>query len=185
LDANHLIVGKIGRLVNLKGHEDLFEAAPRMIEANPRIRFLLLGDGPERAAFRLRLEALGIDRYFVFAGLVPPSEVPRYIGIMDLLVHLSRREGLPRALPQALAAAKPVIAFDSDGAGEVCMNGETGFLLAPGDLKGLAEAVCSLAANPPLRSKLGACGRDLVENRFGVNRMVSDIHALYEKLRVR
>jgi glycosyltransferase involved in cell wall biosynthesis len=180
---DHLIVGKIGRLVNLKGHEDLFKAAPRMISANPRIRFLLLGDGPERAAFRRRLEALGIDRYFVFAGLVPPSEVPRYIGIMDMLVHLSRREGLPRALPQALAATKPVVAFDSDGAGEVCINGKTGFLLAPGDLNGLAEAVSLLAADSARRSKLGAFGRDLVESRFGVNRMVSDIHALYQRLR--
>lgn len=184
-NSDDLIVGKIGRLVNLKGHDDLFEAAPKMIASNPNIRFLLLGDGPDRAAFELRLRALGISNYFIFAGLVRPDEVSRYIGIMDVLVHLSRREGLPRALPQALAAAKPVIAFDCDGAGEVCITGKTGFLLPPGDLDGLAKAVCLLANDPSLRSKLGISGRTHVEKRFGVNRMVLAIHALYERLMAR
>ena len=68
---------------------------------------------------------------FIFTGLVPPAEVPRYVGIMDALAHLSLREGLPRALPQALAAAKPVVAYDCDGAGEVCLEDETGFLVRP------------------------------------------------------
>ena len=53
---------------------------------------------------------------------------------MDALVHLSLREGLPRALPQALAAGKPVVAYDCDGAQEVCLDNETGFLVPPGDL---------------------------------------------------
>ena len=75
--------------------------------------------------------SLGSGRTFVFAGLVPPDEVPRYVGIMDRLAHLSLREGLPRALPQALAAGKPVVAYDCDGAREVCLENETGFLCAP------------------------------------------------------
>ena len=65
------------------------------------------------------LTAAGVN-HFIFAGLVPPTEVPKFVGIMEVLVHLSLREGLPRALPQALAAAKPVIAYDCDGAREVC-----------------------------------------------------------------
>ncbi len=58
----------------------------------------------------------------MFTGLVPPSAVPSLVGIMDLLVHLSLREGLPRALPQALAAGRPVAAYDADGAKEVCVD---------------------------------------------------------------
>jgi glycosyltransferase involved in cell wall biosynthesis len=72
---------------------------------------------------------MNLRGYFVFAGLVPPSEIPRYVASMDLLVHLSLREGLPRALPQALACGKPVVAFDVDGAREVCLDGETGLLV--------------------------------------------------------
>ena len=81
---------------------------------------------------------------FVFTGLVPPEAVPDYVGIMDIVVHLSGREGLPRALPQALAAAKPVVAWDCDGAGEVCREGETGFLLPAGDLPGLQARLAQL-----------------------------------------
>ena len=64
---------------------------------------------------------------------------------MDALVHLSLREGLPRALPQALAAAKPVVAYDCDGASEVCLDGQTGFLVQPGDLTGLKNRLLQLA----------------------------------------
>ena len=74
---------------------------------------------------------------------------------MDLLVHLSFREGLPRALPQALAAARPVVAYDCDGASEVCLDNETGFLVKPGDLAGLTERLSRLAGDASLRERLG------------------------------
>ena len=61
---------------------------------------------------------------------MPPSEIPRYIGAMDMLVHTSLREGLPRALPQALIAGKPVVSYDIDGAREVAISGETGIGLS-------------------------------------------------------
>ena len=82
--------------------------APKLIESEPRLKFLLVGDGILREEFEKKLSALGIRDHFVFTGLVPPSQIPALTGIMDILVHLSRREGLPRALPQALAAGKPV-----------------------------------------------------------------------------
>ena len=91
-------------------------------------------DGSEALA-----KSSGMERHFIFTGLIPPDEVPRYVGIMDALVHLSQREGLPRALPQALAAGKPVVAYDCDGAREVCIENETGFLIRPGDLKKLGR----------------------------------------------
>ena len=74
---------------------------------------------------------------------------------MDALVHLSLREGLPRALPQALAAGKPVIAYDCDGAREVCLEDETGFLVPPGDL--LAWINClDCSRDDLLREQLGS-----------------------------
>jgi len=102
---------------------------------------------------------------------------------MELLVHLSLREGLPRALPQALAAARPVVAYDSDGASEVCLENETGFLLRPGDLPGLQERLLRLAQDAALRERLGRCGRQFVQQRFGVQRMVDDLYQLYTRLR--
>jgi glycosyltransferase involved in cell wall biosynthesis len=104
---------------------------------------------------------------------------------MDVLVHLSRREGLPRALPQAMAAARPAVAYDCDGAGEVCIDNESGFLIPPGDRETLARRLLQLAGDPALRQKLGAQGREFVRPRFSIDTMLDELHALYLKLSAR
>lgn len=150
--------------------------------AIPRLKFLFVGDGLWRQRFEEKARALGLERHFVFTGLVPPEEVSALIGIMDAVVHLSRREGLPRALTQALAAAKPIVAYDCDGAREVCLDHETGFLVAPGDLTTLRERLQQLAAAPALRARLGQRGQALVRDSFSVERMVTETHQLYQRL---
>src|SRR5262249_30516438 len=106
------IIGAVGRLAPLKGHEDLLEATRALLPSWPQARLLFVGDGPWRARIEDRIRQLSLDRKVVLTGLVPPNEVANYVGIMDCLAHLSGREALSRALPQALAAAKPVIAYD-------------------------------------------------------------------------
>jgi glycosyltransferase involved in cell wall biosynthesis len=129
-----------------------------------------------------RVQAADLADRVLFTGLVKPEAVPQYVGVMDVLVHLSRREGLARALPQALAAGKPVVAFDCDGAAEVCRAGETGFLLPAGDLAGLAQRLLELADNPALRECLGRRGQGFVREHFPVERMVEDLYRLYGRL---
>ncbi|MFO1458842.1 MAG: glycosyltransferase family 4 protein [Verrucomicrobiota bacterium] len=182
LAPDDFVVGKIARLFELKGHDDLFAAAPELIRRIPRIRFLLVGDGPWRQRFEAMASEPPLRGHFVFSGLVPPSSVAEHVALMDCLVHLSRREGLPRALPQALAGGRPVVAFDCDGAGEVCRDDETGFLLAPGDTAGLVDRLALLAGDPALRVRLGETGRSWVSDRFSVERLVNDQHALYLRL---
>ena len=182
---NDFVIGKIARLFKLKGHDNLFAVAPELIRQNPKIKFLLVGDGEWRTRFENLAKKLGVEKNFVFAGLVPPDEVPKYAGIMDALVHLSLREGLPRALPQALAAAKPVVAYDCDGAREICLDGQTGFLIRPGDLTNLKNRLLQLAADPALRQKLGRSGSGFVRNNFAVEKMVDSIYTLYLKSGVR
>ncbi len=118
----------------------------------------------------------------IFTGLVPPSEVSRYVGIMDCLAHLSSREALSRALPQALAAAKPVIAYDFDGADEICLENETGFLIRTGDVATVAQKLLQLASNAELRKRLGQRGQKFVRENFAVEKMVNDQYNLYLKL---
>lgn len=176
------VVGKVARLFRLKGHDELFAEANDLVRRVPNVRFLLLGDGPWRARFEAMATASSALRgRFIFAGLVPPSEVCRYLGLMDVLVHLSRREGLARVLPQALAAGKPVIALDCDGAGEVCREGETGFLLK-GDASQLVDRVGLLADRPDLARALGERGRAWVRERFSEAAMVEALDALYRRL---
>lgn len=182
LRPDDIVVGKIARLVKLKGHADLFKIAPALVQKCPQIRFLLVGDGQWRERFGKQARALGLEQHFIFAGLVPPEAVARLVGIMDLVVHLSSREGLARALPQALAAARPVVAYDCDGASEVCLENETGLLVKPGDLAGLQDRVLRLAGDSELRARLGQRGRQFVRERFAVRHMVDELYALYQRL---
>lgn len=176
------VVGKVARLFRLKGHEFLFEAAPRIVAAVPEVKFLLVGDGVYRERFERQAERMGLRDRFVFAGLVPPQEIPRYVALMDVLVHLSLREGLPRTLPQALACGKPVVAFDVDGAREVCVDGQTGFLLRAGDTDGLERAVIRLLQDGELATRMGAEGREQVRKNFSETLMVRQIDELYRRL---
>jgi glycosyltransferase involved in cell wall biosynthesis len=182
LQPGDFVIGKIARLFKLKGHDDLFAIAPELVRRCPQIKFLLVGDGEWRGRFENLAKSAGLERHFIFTGLVPPAEMPPLVGIMDALVHLSLREGLPRALPQALAAAKPVVACDCDGAGEVCLDGRTGFLVQPGDLTGLKNRLLQLAGDAALREKLGRCGQQFVRENFAVEKMVDAIYNLYLKL---
>jgi glycosyltransferase involved in cell wall biosynthesis len=182
LSPDHFVVGKIARIAPLKGHDDLLAVAPELARRFPQIRFLLIGGGPREETFRAKAEASGIGSHFVFAGLVPPSEVPALTGIMDVLVHLSVREGLARALPQALAAGKPVIAYDCDGAREVCLNGRTGFLVPVHDRKCLIASIAELATDSALRDRFGSAGRAFVAEFFSVETMIEQIRQLYWRL---
>jgi glycosyltransferase involved in cell wall biosynthesis len=181
IEPGDFVVGKIARLFQLKGHDDLIAAAPAILERHPQTKFLLVGDGALRGELEGRVAAGGLAGKFIFTGLVPPEEIPNYIGIMDAVVHLSRREGLPRALSQALAAGRPVVACDCDGANEVCRPDETGFLIQPGDAQALAARLGQLAGDPALRQRLGRRGQEFVQAHFAVEKMVENICSLYRR----
>ena len=135
-----------------------------------------------QAQLQSRAQALGLDNKVVFTGLVPPDDVPRYVGIMDCVAHLSSREALSRALPQALAAGKPIVAYDFDGADEVCLERETGFLVRTGDFVTVAHRLLALASDGPLREQLGRSGQKFVVEQFRVERMVDQLYELYHRL---
>jgi glycosyltransferase involved in cell wall biosynthesis len=182
LEAGHFVIGKIARLFKLKGHSDLLSAFARISPRLPSGRLLFVGDGSLRGEIEHQARALGLGDKVIFAGLVPPSEVPRYVGIMDCVAHLSGREAVSRALPQALAAAKPVVAYDFDGADEVCLENETGFLIRTGDVENAAQKLLQLASQPGLREKFGRRGQNFVRENFPVEKMVDDQYHLYLKL---
>jgi glycosyltransferase involved in cell wall biosynthesis len=182
LNENHFVIGKIARLFKLKGHADLLAAFQKILPQTPQARLLLVGDGALRNEIENQVRALGLQDQVIFTGLVPPGEVPRYVGIMDCLAHLSSREALSRALPQALAAGKPVVAYDFDGADEVCFEGETGFLVRTGDIATVAQRLLQLANDAPLRERLGRRGQRFVRENFAVEQMVDNLYHLYRKL---
>ena len=99
-----------------------------------------------------------------------------------MLVHASLREGLARAIPQALIAGKPVVSYDVDGAREVCITGETGFLIPPRDITAMSSALTQLAADAALRNRLGSTGRSRFAEQFRHETMTARIRELYERV---
>jgi glycosyltransferase involved in cell wall biosynthesis len=182
LQDSHVVVGKIARLFNLKGHEYLIEAAPKIVAAVPDVRFLLVGDGSLTQQCQERINELGLTEYFIFAGLVPPEQVAEYIGGMDLVVHTSVWEGLARVLPQALICGKPIVSYDIDGAPEVCINNETGFLVPPRSVDELATAIAKLASDKELREQFGRTGRERFAPQFRHQYMTERVREVYAKV---
>jgi glycosyltransferase involved in cell wall biosynthesis len=179
---NHIVIGKIARLFNLKGHSDLISAARKVADTHPDVRFLLVGDGILRRSLERRIADFGLSDRFVLTGLVPPEEVSGMLGAMDVLVHASLREGLARALPQALIAGKPVISYDIDGAREVVIDGRTGFLVPPGCVSVLADRIGRLAMCSVARRRMGETGRLLFTEQFRHEAMTHRIRQLYLQL---
>jgi len=182
LAENDFVIGKIARLFKLKGHADLIAAFEKVLPKVPQARLLFVGDGSLRGELENQVRANGLAGKVIFAGLVSPSEVARYVGITDCVAHLSSREALSRALPQALAAGKPVVAYGFDGADEICLENETGFLVRTGDVDAAAGSLLRLATDAGLRARLGERGRKFVQENFSVEKLVDEQYALYLKL---
>jgi len=179
IQPDEIVVGKIARLFHLKGHEFLLSAAPSIARACPRVRFLLVGDGVLRKEFEARIAEMGLTERFVFTGLVPPTRIPELIHAMDIVAHTSQWEGLARVLPQALIAAKPVVAYDVGGAREVVLPGATGYLLPRDSIEPLATAIIRLASSPEQQAKFGAEGRRRFTEQFRHQTMTARIRRVY------
>lgn len=177
----HVVIGKIARLFDLKGHDEVITAARTVVDRAPNARFLFVGDGSLREKLEAQVKAAGLESHFKFVGLVPPSEIPKLLGAMDIVVHASLREGLARVLPQALIAGKPVVSYDIDGAREV-VTPETGFLLPPQDIAKLADALVTLALDPALRDKLGHSKQQAMATQFDHRTMTRLLRELYQRL---
>lgn len=179
LGPDDVLVTQVSRLAELKGHEHILAAAARI--SDRRIHFCFVGDGHWRKRIEARIAGSDLADRFHLTGLVRPEDIPTIMHATDILVHCSFREGLARALPQAMLAGRPVVSFDIDGAREI-VDSQTGVLLAPGDTAGLRLSIETLADCPELRERLGAAGRQRCAEQFDHNRMVDQIEAVYRRI---
>ena len=148
----------VGRFAYPKDFATLFNSLERV---DGDWRASLVGDGPGRKAVEgsTRVEVLG-----------PRRDVAELLADSDVFVLSSRSEGFPVSILEAMAAGLPVVASDVGGVGEAVVDGETGFLVPPGDPDALAEALARLVADPLLRQLLGEAGRDRALRLFDVTR---------------
>jgi len=169
IPARAPVVSTVARLFPLKGYEYLVQAARIIAEKFPEVYFLIVGDGIMTDEIKNQASKFGLN--FIFSGLVPPEKVYKYIAISDFMIHLSLREGLPRAIVQALASGKPAIGFDLDGTPEVIIDGKTGFIAEPKNYEQVANSAIQLIEDRQLMKKMGNKGRELVKQRFDWKKM--------------
>ena len=176
------VVGKIARLFPLKGHDQLMDAAPEIVNRVPNVRFFLIGDGILLEHLQKRARGYGILENFVFAGLIDRTRIPEMISAMDVVAHTSLREGLARVLPQSLAMGKPCVSFDIDGAREVVIDDKTGYLVEAFDSETLAGRIAALLNDDEARRRFGENGQRHVDPNFRAEKMVADISDVYQML---
>jgi glycosyltransferase involved in cell wall biosynthesis len=173
------VVGSVTRLSPQKAPLDLVGAAALVAAQRPDVHFVAVGDGPLRAKVEARIAALGLTDHFHLTGL--RRDVPDLLHSFDLFALSSLWEGLPRVLPQAMAAGLPIVTTAADGSAEAVTDGVNGFLTPPGDAQAMAAALLQLLDDPALASKMGEAGQDRADE-FSARKMVDDIAALYEAL---
>ncbi|WP_435103413.1 glycosyltransferase [Arhodomonas sp. AD133] len=179
LDADEQTVGMVAQFIPRKGHRLLVEAASAILATQPRTRFLLFGQGPEVDAIRAAVAEAGLAERFVFAGF--RDDLEQVMPCLDVLAHPAYMEGLGVSLLQAAACEVPVVATPVGGIPEVVVDGENGHLVPVGDANALARAVIGLLAEPDIRERLGAAGRERVLRAFSVEAMVNGNESVWRR----
>lgn len=163
------VVGAYGRLAPHKGQRGFLEAAAKILASGRDAEFLLMGDGPDRAALRALANTLGIQSRVTFAP--PTATDSRNLVNIDVFVEPSHREGLGLSVLQAMAMGVPVVASGVGGIFSLIKDGETGMLIPRGDSERLAGAVCELLDDPPKRQELARNARERIEADFDASRI--------------
>jgi len=160
------IITTVARLSVQKGLGDLVQAAPALLRRRPQARFVIVGDGDQRATLAAQIAAAGLTRQVFLAGALPPETLARWLAASDLFVLPSHFEGIPISLLEAMAAGCPPIATSVGGVPEVISDDTLGLLVAPHQPDQLAAAILSLLDRPDDRARIGAAARARVTRDF-------------------
>ncbi len=180
LCEDELAVGVIGHLSPVKGHADLLRAAALVSAKMPRVRFVLVGDGPLRVPLEALATSLGLGGRVLFAGT--RADMARVLSALDVVAVPSHSEGMSNALLEAMAMALPVVATEVGGNSNVVFDGVTGRLVPPRDPPALARVLIELVADPAARQSLGRAARRHVADNLSLSGMVRRYEELYRGL---
>lgn len=185
IGEDEFVWGMVAMIRRMKGHQVLAEAAAILLKAHPQTRFVIVGDipsdSPVRADFEAKLAECGITDRFIMTGY--RTDIASIMAGCDAIVLPSlASEGLPQSITQAMAMAKPVVGTDIGATPEVVLNGQTGYVVPPRDAEALAAAMEKVMSDPQGRAAMGANGRKLIVEKYGLNSMVDDVERVYERL---
>jgi glycosyltransferase involved in cell wall biosynthesis len=169
----------VGRLIPIKGHIVLLRAFAQARRQVPSLRLDIAGRGPLEPALRALVKELGIQDGVRFLGYVAP--IQRAIEDAAAVVVPSMGEGFGMVALEAMERARPVIAAEIGGLGELVEDGVTGYLVPPGEAEPLADAIVALASDLPQAAELGEAGRRRALEEFLQDRCTDRTEALYRQ----
>jgi glycosyltransferase involved in cell wall biosynthesis len=177
INAASKIIGTVGRMSEEKGHLHFVMAALAVLKEYRDTRFLLVGEGPLKGPLAALVKEKGYADNFIFAGA--RTDVPVCLKIMDIFVLPSLQEGMPMALLEAMAAAKPVIATRVGAVPSVIIDTVNGLLVEPGDEAGLAKSISRLLKNEPEARGMAAKAFVKVKSEYSADAMAREYIKLY------
>lgn len=180
LEPAHLVVGSVSRLARGKGLDHLLDAIPLVVGDIPNAKFVIVGDGPERASLERHAQRSGLDPHVVFAG--HRTDAAEIAHVFDLFVCPSLAEGMPYSVMEAMRAGVPIVASRVGGLPELVSDGESGRLVDAGDSMALATAIKSLLLDDSERSALGAAARRRIRESFNIDAMAGCTERVIEEV---
>ena len=177
-DAGRRLVAQVGRLEPQKDYPTFLAAAARVVAVVPDVEVVVAGEGALRPELEALASRLGLAGRVRFLGL--RHDVPALLGGVDVLALTSLYEGLPNVVIEAMAAGAVAVATDVGGCRELIMPGETGVLVAPGDVEAVAAAILQVLRSEELARRMASAARRRVESEFTVEAMVGKTMAVYD-----
>lgn len=171
------LIGMVSRMAQEKDYDTFLRAAALLKRTFPKVRYLAVGDGPERKRLEALAMDLGLSGTVVFTGYT--QDIWSVLDALGILVLSSRQEGLGLAVLEAMACGLPVVASNTGGLPEAVIHGRTGLLFTPGSAENLAESLAILLKDEGKAKAMGAAGRERVLEFFSARRMAEDTVSLY------
>ena len=180
IEADEILIGSVANFEERKRHKYIITAMPKIIKVCPKIKLLLVGEGPLRQYISEMVDNLGIKDKVIFAGF--RIDISVIMNAIDIYVCSSDREAFGLAVLEAMALKKPVVSTNVCGMPEMVIDGQTGYLVPPHDVDSIAEAVISLLANKEKMRQMGEAGFERIKTCFSSEILAKEIEALYKEL---
>jgi glycosyltransferase involved in cell wall biosynthesis len=178
LDKAYPVLLNVARLSPAKNQSKLLEAMPIILEHLPQAKLLIAGDGPLLSDLATLRDSLKLQKEVYLLG--QRDDIKNLLIISDIFVFSSYYEGLPGAVIEAMAAAKPVVSFDIPSVREIVKDGYSGVLVKQRDAVSFAHAVVQLAEKPEIARVMGIQAQQIVKKRFDIRQNIRDLEHLYE-----
>jgi len=173
------VIVQVGNLRPVKAIDILIDAAAVLIRKHQDIRFLIVGEGPERARLEAQIEALGLRGRVHLLGR--RKDISSILQASDIGVLASHSEGLSNAIIEYMAAGLAIVATRVGGNPELIESGVSGYLVEPGDRRELADALDRVIDHPEVAAQMGAAAQVSAFDRFDVDRCVARTQQFYEQ----